>query len=103
MMSWFSAITARTLSAMTRTFIGSGPTTRNCTGKPTGGPKVKRSTRVRASGTAPSASSRSSRAFTRSRASRSFVTITTWAKFWFGSTGLRPSQNRGEPWPTYVV
>ena len=96
----FSAMTARTWSAMPRTFIGSGPTTRNCTGKPTGGPKLKRSTRVRASGSAPSASACSSRALTRSRASRSFVTMTIWAKFGFGSTGLSPSQKRGEPWPT---
>ena len=67
-----SAMTLRTCSAIARTFIGSGPTTRNCTGKPTGGPKTKRSTRARASGSAPSASARSSRALTRSRASRSF-------------------------------
>ena len=42
----------------------------------------------------------SSRALTRSRASRSLVTMTICAKFGFGSTGLRPSQKRGEPWPT---
>ena len=35
--------------AMSRTAVGSGPTTRNWTGKPTGGPKLKRSTRTRAS------------------------------------------------------
>ena len=79
---------------------GSGPTTRNCTGKPTGGPKLKRSTRARASGSAPSASARSSRALTRSRAVEVLrVTITIWAKFGLGSTGLSPSQKRGEPWP----
>ena len=93
-------MTLRTSSAMARTFIGSGPTTRNCTGKPTGGPNTKRSTRVRASGSAPSAIAFSSFALTRSRASRFFVTMTIWAKFEFGSTGLRPSQKRGEPCPT---
>src|SRR5215472_370760 len=96
----FVAMICRTSSAIARTFIGSGPTTRNCTGKPTGGPNRKRSTRARASGRAPSAISRSSRALTRSRAARSLVTMTIWAKFGFGSTGLRPSQKRGEPCPT---
>ena len=94
------AITLRTSSAIARTFIGSGPSTRNWTGKPTGGPNTKRSTRVRAAGSSPSAIAFSSRALTRSRASRSFVTITICAKFGFGSTGLRPSQKRGAPWPT---
>ena len=37
-------MTWRTCSAISRTFIGSGPITRNCTGKPTGGPNTKRST-----------------------------------------------------------
>ena len=41
-----------------------------------------------------------SRALIRSRASTSFATITISAKASFGSCGLRPSQNRGEPWPT---
>src|SRR5206468_3935150 len=40
---------------MSRTWLASGPITRNCTGKPTGGPKLKRSTRTRASLSAPSA------------------------------------------------
>src|SRR5262249_10529721 len=63
-------------------------------------PNTNRSTRERASGTAPSAIACSSRALTRSRASRSLVTITIWAKFGLGSTGLSPSQKRGEPCPT---
>ena len=41
---------ARTLSATARTLSPSGPSTRNCTGKPTGGPKFSRSMRRRASG-----------------------------------------------------
>ena len=41
---------ARTLSATARTLSPSGPMTRNCTGKPTGGPKFSRSMRRRASG-----------------------------------------------------
>ena len=74
--------------------------TRNCTGKPTGGPKLKRSTRTRASDSAPSATAFSSRALIRSRASTSFDTITISAKASSGSCGLSPSQNRGEPRPT---
>ncbi len=42
----------------------------------------------------------SSRALMRSRASTSLATITISAKASFGSCGLRPSQKRGEPWPT---
>ena len=61
-------MTSRTSEAMSRTVIGSGPTTRNCTGKPTGGPKLKRSTRTRASASAPSATAFSIRALMRSRA-----------------------------------
>ncbi len=41
-------MTSRTRAAISRTFPASGPMTRNCTGKPTGGPKLKRSTRTRA-------------------------------------------------------
>ncbi len=40
---------------MSRTLLASGPITRNWTGKPTGGPKLKRSTRTRASVSMPSA------------------------------------------------
>jgi len=82
---------------MSRTVFGSGPITRNWTGKPTGGPKLKRSTRTRASVSSPSSTAFSSRALIRSRASTSLETITISAKASFGSCGLRPSQNRGEP------
>ena len=58
--------------------------TRNCTGKPTGGPKLNRSTRTRASDSAPSATAFSSRALIRSRASTSFDTITISAKDFVG-------------------
>src|ERR1700733_2324888 len=54
---------------MSLTFFVSGPITRNCTGKPTGGPKLNRSTRTRASDSAPLATAPSSRALIRSRAS----------------------------------
>src|SRR5262249_3790877 len=65
---------------MSRTFFASGPITRNCTGKPTGGPKLNRSTRTRASDIAPSATAFSIRSLIRSRASTSFETITISAK-----------------------
>ena len=74
--------------------------TRNWTGKPTGGPKLKRSTRTRASDSAPLPTAFSIFALMRSRASTFFDTITISAKASFGSCGLRPSQKRGEPWPT---
>jgi hypothetical protein len=85
---------------MSRTVLASGPITRNWTGKPTGGPKLKRSMRTRASDSSPSPTAFSSRALIRSRASTSFETTTISAKASFGSCGLRPSQKRGEPWPT---
>ena len=85
---------------MRRTSAGSSPTTRNCTGCPTGGPKLKRSTRTRAPDSAPSATAVSSRALIRSRASVSFDRITVSAKAGFGSCGFSPSQKRTLPWPT---
>ena len=90
---------ARTLSATARTLSLSGPITRNCTGKPTGGPKFSRSMRRRASGITFCATSPSSRAFSRSRASASLVIITMSAKLSFGSTGFKARKKRGEPSP----
>src|SRR5882757_3354707 len=66
--------------------------TRNCTGKPTGGPKLKRSTRTRASLRAPSVTAFSIFALMRSRASTSLATITISAKASFGSCGLKPPE-----------
>src|SRR5271156_866547 len=65
---------------MSRTVRVSGPITRNCTGKPTGGPKLKRSTRTRASVKAPSSTAFSIRALIRSRASTFLATTTISAK-----------------------
>src|SRR5207237_8178014 len=87
-------------------FIGYGahavavrPVTRNCTGNPTGGPKFNRSMRRRASGITFWATSPSSRALSRSRASAPLVIITMSAKLSFGNTGFRARKNRGEPAP----
>ena len=44
------ATTASTSRAISRTFCVSGPTTRNCTGKPTGGPSSRRVTRTHTCG-----------------------------------------------------
>ena len=80
--------------------LGIGADHAELDGKPTGGPKLKRSTRTRASVSAPSSTAFSSRALIRSRASTSLATMTISAKASFGSCGLSPSQKRGEPWPT---
>ena len=98
--SGFAAIASRTSPAIRRTSCGSSPITRNCTGCPTGGPKLKRSTRTRAWLSAPSATACSSRALIRSRASVSFDRITISAKDGFGSCGFSPSQKRTLPCPT---
>ena len=66
------AITAWTSRAISRTFCVSGPTTRNCTGKPTGGPSSRRVMRTHACGNS-SSTLAISRERTRSRASMSFV------------------------------
>ena len=96
----WAAVNARTRVAISRTVCASGPATRNCTGNPTGGPKTKRSTRTRAWDSAPPAMARSRRVLIRSRASVSRARMTICEKLGLGRAGLRPSQKRGEPWPT---
>ena len=66
------AMTACTSRAISRTFCVSGPTTRNWTGNPTGGPSSRRVTRTQACGNC-SSTLAIRRERTRSRASVSFV------------------------------
>ena len=66
------ATTASTSRAISRTFCVSGPTTRNWTGKPTGGPSSRRVTRTHTCGNC-SSTLAIRRERTRSRASMSFV------------------------------
>jgi hypothetical protein len=72
--------TARTSRAIARTFAMSSPDTRNCTGKPTGGPFSSLDTRPRVAGKSVS-NSRMSRSRTRSRSLLLVVTSTNCAKF----------------------
>jgi hypothetical protein len=81
---WLARISAATWLAISRIFCLSSPTTRNCTGKPTGGPFSRRFTRPRTSGKSWSKSfSRCAR--TISRSSLLFVFTMNWPKFAFTS------------------
>ena len=77
--SGLCSIVARTSRAIARTFAMSSPVTRNCTGKPTGGPFSSRDTRPRSAGKSVS-NSRIRRARTASRSTLLFVTSTNCAK-----------------------
>src|ERR1700757_713028 len=74
-----AATTASTSRAMSRTFCVSGPTMRNWTGKPTGGPSSRRVTRTHTFGNC-SLTLAIRRERTRSRASRPFVITTKTAQ-----------------------
>ena len=76
--SGLAATTRSTSRAISRTICVSGPTTRNCTGKPTGGPSSSRVTRTHACGNC-LVDQAISRERTRSRASRSLVITTNCA------------------------
>ena len=73
-------ITAATSPAIARTRPMSSPETRNCTGKPTGGPFSSREMRPRSAGKSSSKIVRS-RARTCSRSRLSLAIRTNWAKF----------------------
>ena len=95
-----ATITSRTCAAMRRTSLGSGPMTRNCTGKPTGGPNTIWSTRSLACGTAPSATAFSIFLRSRSRAAGSCAMMTVMAKLGLGRAGFSARKKRGAPDPT---
>jgi len=82
--SGFEEMVRARSSAMRRTSCWSGPLTRYCTGQPTGGPSSSAETRPTTFGNS-SASSFSSRARSRSRASMPLVTMTACEKNSLGS------------------